>query len=138
MAAYTFTPGDVIAPTGGAFNAVAGVALAAGDLIYLDASDSNKAKLAQSDGAVAQAAVVGICVNSAAIGQPIMYNTGGVITVDAASFATVGELLVLSADAGDLSPALDLATGDYVSILGWVLSANTFQFSIKNTGVQHA
>jgi hypothetical protein len=73
MADISITAASVVPST----NAVkrtgtAGATITAGQLVYKDASDSNKIKLADND-ASAAATVVGIALNGASSGQPITY-----------------------------------------------------------------
>jgi len=134
MAAYSFTATAVMA-TGVGNALVAGEAIDAGEFIYKDSTDSNKAKLADNS-TEAKAAVVGIALNSAtAAGQPINYTASGVITVQAAAFTNIGDLLFLSTTPGAAEPHADLTTSDYVTLLGWATGATTFQLSIKATAL---
>lgn len=110
---------------------VAGEALAAGDIVYKKASDSKMYK-AEADDVVASAAVIGICINSAlAANQPISYITSGVVTVQAGLFTTPGAaaVLVLSDTAGQMMDVADLVNTQFLTIVGWTITANTFQFS---------
>lgn len=110
----------------------AGETITAGEWVYLKASDS-KLWLADVD-ALATAAVVGMALNDAAAGQPVEYATGGDVDVGSAE-VTQGTIYVLS-DSGAMAPAADLASNDYVTVLGIGKDGNTLTLSIKATGVQ--
>lgn len=114
MANYTLTAASVLASaTAQKKLAVAGATITAGQAIYLDASDSNKAKLADANVSAAVAALAGIALNGASAGQPISYVeadddfTHGLTTVAA------GDIIILSATAGAFCPAADLASASY-------------------------
>lgn len=55
--------------------------------------------------------------------------------VDIGATVAVGTIYVLSA-AGAISPAADLTTGDYVSIIGVAITASQINFKPDNTGIQ--
>jgi hypothetical protein len=112
----------------------AGATITAGQVLYEDTSDSNKLKLADCDSSSATATVVGIALHGASSGQPIKYAPSGELTIGAT--VTVGEIYVLSGTAGGIAPEADLASGDYVSILGVGTTAARIRFNILNSGVQ--
>jgi len=112
----------------------AGATITAGQAVYIDSSDSNKAKLAQSDGTEAEAEVKGIAMNGAASGQPVIIATSG--DIDLGATLTVGTIYVLSQTAGGIAPSADLTTGDYVSILGVADAADNLVIAISNSAVE--
>lgn len=119
-------------------SATAGATVAAGQLIYIDASDSNKAKLADTDSATAAVrTVAGIAVNSAASGQTLEY-----VYYDPAlaigSGRTANMVLIASATAGGIAPVADLTTGWYLNVIGVVkTTGGTIFFQVPGlaTGV---
>lgn len=138
MATYTFTAGSVLASGAVLQTGTAGEALQAGDLIYADAADGYKLKKAQNDD-VNKAAVAGICLNGAAVGQPIQYTGGGMeVSVQAGAFAGPGRLLVLSGTAGKCMDAGDLIAGRYVTVIGWSTASNKLRLAIGASGVAYA
>lgn len=132
MADYTITGTAVLQTTGTPGGGVAGVAIAAGDMLYLD-SAAGTLKLAQSDGTSAESKCVGMALNNAAIDQPVAYAGNGEVTVQGGAFATVGLILLLSNTAGRLAPVADVGAADYLTIIGWSSATNKFKFGIVNT-----
>lgn len=116
--------------------ATAGVTLTAGQAIYLDATDSNKAKLAQADGTEAEANAKGITLNGADAGQPVNYAELGELTLNAV--AAAGAVYVLSATAGGIAPEADLLSTERLTIIGYGKSTTKIELLMKATGIQHA
>ena len=136
MAAITITEADVLpATSNGAYDALAGANMDAGTLIYLDASDDNKAKKAVANSAEAAARVVGITVNSALIGQPVSYRPTGTIPVGGV-FGAKGLIYVLSATAGKMCLPADLSSGHWLTVVGYSYSTSILQLGIVATGLQ--
>ena len=118
----------------------AGAAISAGEVVYKDSSDSDKAKLAQADGTEAEATVYGIAANSAASGQPVeVVRKDSALAIGAT--VAVGDFYVVSATAGGIAPNADLVTDDYFSVIGWTVSTSAiavnFTYATSNTGAQH-
>jgi hypothetical protein len=135
MADITITPGSVLAyadvvPRDG----TAGATITAGQVVYIDTSDSNKLKLADCDSSATTATVAGIALTGGSTGQPIKWCSSGEVTIGGT--VTVGELYVLSGNAGGIAPEGDLASLDYVSFLGIGTTTGRIRFSILNSGVQ--
>jgi len=129
VATYTFTPSSVISAGAITLVAVAGENINAGDLVYQDATDSNKVKKSVNS-SIAQSKTAGICLNSAAAGQPVLYTTGIEVTVQPGTFASIGRLLVLSSTSGKCMDAADLVVGNYLTIIGWSTAADKLRLSI--------
>lgn len=111
---------------------IAAAAITAGQAVYVNATDN--LALADADLSAAAAAAVGIALNNAAINQPCSYAVGGDITINAV--ATVGAVYVLSGDAGGVAPVADLASADYVTILGVGKTTTSIQLGINATGIE--
>lgn len=110
---------------------VAGATIAAGQLVYRDASDSNKFKLTDADSATAAARVVyGIAINSASAGQPLNVCTSDTALAIGTHSQAVGTIIIMSDTAGGLMPAADVETGDYVTVVAIAKSATTIAFGI--------
>lgn len=115
------------------FDRTAGDTITAGQPVYLDSTDS-KLKLADANAASAAAATVkGIALHGAASGQPLKVQTSGSITIGAT--VTQGTIYVLSATAGGIAPAADLATGHRVTVIGIATSASALKLQINASGV---
>lgn len=128
----TITASDVLEGSGaGVGNGIAGATIAAGEVVYEDAADSAKLKLADANTSSATAAVKGIAINSAAAGQRVSYVKSGPTTLGAV--LTVGKVYVLSATAGKIAPVADLASGWRTSILGVAKSTTSLDVQINNS-----
>lgn len=112
----------------------AAVAISAGDAIYKTAA--NTYGQAQCDVAlgVVDANLVGIAMNSAAIGQPVQ-GARGLVTIGTGF--TVGMQVNLSATAGKFAPVADIATTNNVVAAGCIMSSTTLFVAPKNYGVLH-
>ena len=118
MANLTITATQILAASTGVDSRTlpAAVAITAGQTVYENAS--GQWDLADANASATTAACKGIALNGAAAGQPVKAHTGGDITLGAGAAPVVGTIYVLSATAGAIAPAADLATGHYVVILG--------------------
>jgi hypothetical protein len=135
MVDLSVTATSVVTVSGGTYvTGTAGTTITAGQTLYIDTSDSNKLKLADSDSATtAVRTCVGIALNGGATGQPIRYQTGGSLNVGAT--LTVGTVYVLSDTAGGIMPYADLETGDYPFIIGYATTASNLVLALTDTGV---
>jgi hypothetical protein len=135
MADLTITAGNVVKGTGATTETlIACASITAGQSLYKDASDSNKAKLTDADSATAAARVFyGLALNSAASGQPVVVQTGGIITIGAT--VAVGVAYYLSDTAGGICPFADLEAGDYPTIIGIGVSTTQIKIGPLAAGV---
>lgn len=109
---------------------VAGVALTAGQAVYLDTT--GKYQLSLANGTAAQKACAGIVTDNAAANQPVTVQTSGVINLGAT--LTVAKIYVVSgAVAGNIAPVTDLVTGWVTIILGVATAANRMTMKIFNS-----
>jgi hypothetical protein len=134
VADLSITAANVAAVTVSKQEWTAGATITAGQAVYLDSANSNVAKLAQSDGTSAEAEVKGIALCGAASGQPIIIASSG--TMDLGATLTVGMIYVLSQTAGGIAPVSDLASSDYVSVIGVATATDEIRLSITNSGVE--
>ena len=134
MADLTITAASVAKGTGAGTEAgTAGAAVTAGQVVYKDASDSNKFKLADTDSAtVAARTPYGIALHAASTGQPLTVLTGGLITIGATT--AVGVPYYLSGTAGGICPYADVAAGDYPAFLGIGTSVTQIKVVIVEAG----
>lgn len=131
MADLTVTAASVAQGTGARLERhTAGATITAGQLVYKDTSDSNKAKLADADTAAASV-ILGVALNGASSGQPVTVQVAG--DYNPGATATVGQVYVASTTAGGIAPYADLLTGDFVSIFGVATTASNISLSIKNS-----
>lgn len=134
MADLSITPADVVPGTQSRRSTlIAAVAISAGQAVYINASN----QLALADcSADTTAGAVGIAVNSCAPGQPCTFHAEGDLEVG--SVITAGTIYVLSATAGGIAPATDLASTNLVTILGVGIDATSIQVGIQATGIEVA
>lgn len=136
MADLTITAGNVLWTSGTKETGVAGAAITAGQVLYIDTANSNVLKLAQADGTALEATVAGIALHAAGSGQPVTYATSGTIMNVGATTAKTTTYLV-SGTAGGIAPQADITTaGWYHSRVGYATgTTGGFVVDIKNTGV---
>lgn len=120
MADLTVTAASVLAGTNAEIvRGTAGATITAGQAVYLDTASTGEWLLADSDSATVIArgsAKFGIALNGASDGQPLAIQTGGDITIGATVVA--GTAYYLSDTPGGICPIADLATGDYITLIG--------------------
>lgn len=141
MADLTITAASVIAGAGAQTKTgTAGATIAAGDVVYLDTTTTGKWQLADADAATAaargQGANVGIALNGASDGQPIVVSVSGAVTLGAV--LTAGAAYYLSGTPGKICPLADVTGGDYYTLLGLAASASVLNLDIQYSGVASA
>jgi len=121
---------DTVKATG-----VAGEAIDIGKSVYLDPGDG-KVKKAQGTNSTHTANLVGVALtNAQGDGQPIVYGSEGDITFNSA--LTTGQTYVVSAAAaGGIAPVSDLASTNYVAVLGVATSATNLKLAPIPTSAQ--
>jgi hypothetical protein len=133
MADLTITAANVVAGEDVSIEAgIAGATITAGQVVYRDTADS-KYKLADADGAAALRSPRGIALNGASNGQPLSILRNGDITIGATM--TAGLDYYLSDDPGGICPKADLATGDYIVLVGMAESTSVLNVEFVETGV---
>lgn len=111
----------------------AGATITAGQVLCRNTT-TGRMELADANGASAYMKVVaGISLHGAASGQPIEYLTSGYLTFNAV--LTAGTAYVMSATAGGIAPASDLASGHTITDLGRATSTTNLFVRIFNSGV---
>lgn len=135
MAAYSQTASNVVPGAGAVLkNGTAGAAITAGMPLYIDANDANELKPAIATSEAA-AAVVGIAVCNAASGQPVTYQTSGLINMGANLVAPAIPIFLSAADAGKIVPFADIGlSGAYCTILGVSASSSLLELNIFPSG----
>lgn len=130
MADLTITASAVLPGSNASISqGTAGETITAGKAVYLAAA-SKKWMLADSDSATAEARkAVGIALNGASLNQPVAVQTAGDITLGAV--LTAGTAYYASDDAGGICPVADLASGDYVCLLGLAKSTSVLALDIQ-------
>lgn len=137
MADLSITAANVT-PRGGVpqMTGLAGAAIAAGDMVYLDVTD-NRFKLADCDAAAPNLAARspdGMALNGAATGQPLKVALpGGDINVG--TVLTAGTTYYLSPNPGKICPVADVLTGDSPVVIGIARSTSVLRLGILESGV---
>lgn len=134
MSDLSITAANVIAGSGAVKKlGTAGATITAGKAVYFDSSDS-KYKLADCDSATAAVrSPVGIALNGASNGQPLVVLESGPVTIGATM--TAGVAYYLSPNAGGIAPVADILTADYPVILGIATSTTVLNVNIQEAGV---
>lgn len=133
MVDLSITSANVVAGSGAKkVSGIAGVAVTAGQVVYLDSATSTY-KLADTDSATAAVrSPAGIALHAAAANQPLTILTSGPITIGAT--VAVGDVYFLSGTAGGIAPAADVAAGDYPAIIGICTSTSVLDVKIHESG----
>ena len=112
-----------------------GEALAAGDLVYLKASDGKLWKVEPALAATASIKGVSLTLVAAA-NLPVGLQIGG--TLDIGDTVAVGETYVASGTPGLIAIEADIANPDVISILGVGKTTALIAMKIQNSGSIHA
>lgn len=134
MADLSITPANVepgTTPTPNIGEATAGVAIDAGEALYLDPTDNNQAALADAD-ASATARAKGVAITTSAAGQPVKYVRSGELILGA-GVTTEGVVYVVSTTAGGIAPVADLGSGDFVTVIGVGTGTDRLAVSIHDS-----
>lgn len=136
MAALSITAANVAWISGtknSAYNA--GAAITAGQAVYLDSSTSTW-KLADADASALTADCAGIALCTGVVGQPLVVQTDGTLTIGATM--VLGEPYFLSDTAGAIIPKGDLASPLRTTIIGVATSTTVLTLRLFTSGVVHA
>lgn len=113
----------------------AGETVTAGQPVYIDTSDSNKLKLADTNSSLTTATAVGIALHASSDGQPLDYAVSGKLTLGASASVVEGEVYLVSGTAGGIMAYGDLANSDYTCLLG-IGNGNDLVLAIKQGRAQ--
>lgn len=134
MADLSITAANVVKGSGASVkHGIAAEALTAGQAIHKLASDGDLYLSDADHATAAKRACSGIALHDAAIGQPIAYQDDGQIDIGAT--VVVGTVYCLSDTAGGICPVADLASGDYVTIIGVGVTATDLGLSLYESEV---
>lgn len=136
MADLSVTAANVAKSAGTTKYGTAGETITAGQALYLASGDS-KLYLLDADDTEAKAAFEGIALNGASADQPVAYlSAGDSAVINPGATVTVGEIYVASGTPGGIAPEGDLASSDYVTIIGIGLTSSTMSVIGESSGVQ--
>lgn len=125
------TAGTVVPDTGYQyFDATAGATLTAGQVVYVDTSNTVQKAITTS---AITAAARGIALNGASSGQPVRVMSAGTITIGGT--VVIGKIYIVSATAGGVAPVTDTATTQFVTIIGIGVSATKIALNINASGI---
>jgi hypothetical protein len=113
-----------------------GEAVAQGQPGYSKAADAGKYWRADADTAI-EAAASGVFLTAAASGGYAMFAPPGCI-IDLGATLTVGQVYYVSPNVGAICLYTDLASGDFVTIVGVASAVDTIELIMKSTGVAKA
>jgi len=134
MVDVVITASDVDKVSGSQRTNEAGIAITAGQTVYLDAA--GLVQLCQNDLTAVEGACVGISLNDAGVGQPCTYQVSGVI--DLGSVLAAGVQYIVGAAAGAVAPVADIASTEFLTSLGVGISTTELQIGINQSGVAAA
>ncbi len=134
MADLSITAADVVAGANAQIGrGTAGATIAAGELIYRHATNKTLL-LADANSASSTVTVEGMALHAATANQPVAWVADGDVTVG--NILTVAATYILSANAGKVCPVADLASGSWLSLVGFGKSATVLTIKRVNSGVQ--
>lgn len=112
-----------------------GVAVEQGQAGYKDLTNNDKYALADADLSEASAKAECIFLSPASTdGYALAAFKGS--SIDVGATLAVGERYYVSGTAGGIAPSGDLATGDYVTLIGIATATDTMKLIFEQTGVQ--
>lgn len=111
-----------------------GAAVTAGQVVYKLSTD-NKFYPAECD-TLAKIDAFGIALVGGSAGQPAVIQKRGSITIGGT--VVVGTIYCLSATLGGICPNADLASTNYVTVIGVGISATVIQLALNTTGIAKA
>lgn len=134
MADLSITAANVISASGSTTKqGTAGETITAGKAVY-QSSTTKKWLLADSNSATAEVRqAVGMALNGASDGQPLMVHVKGDLTMGAVF--TAGTAYYLSDTPGGICPVADVGSGEYVCLLGVAKSTTVLAVNIQYPGV---
>lgn len=131
MADLTITAASVLKGTGAVTAAgVAGATITAGVPLYIDTANGNVLKPADANVTLLTATVAGIALHASLTGQPIVYQTAGVIAIGAT--VVLGMPYCVSIAVGLIRPISDVASTEFLSIIGIATSVTDITLGIVN------
>ena len=135
MADLSITAANVEKVSGRVETGTAGIAITAGQSVWVDTNDDNKVKLADAD-TITEHALRGVALCDSAADQPVTYLVDGVM--DLGATLVVNEVYIVSATAGGIAPVADLASGDFLGIVGFATATNRLTLHVASSGVAKA
>jgi len=118
MAELTISPAAVLSGADADFyQGISGDTVTAGKTMYLDAL-SNRLRLADANGSLDSAEVVGVALHAASPEQPLRVQTRGTLTLGIAAGVGTSTVYIVGGTPGGIAPVADKAPGWYCSLVG--------------------
>ncbi len=135
MTDLSITAANVVAGSDAVINrsGQAGEAITQGQPVYLDPTTKKYLKADCNSATAVARQATGIALNAASLNQPLAVQKSGSITIGGTLVA--GNPYYLSSTAGGIKPAADIATGDYICLLGLAASTTVLNIDIQFPGV---
>lgn len=136
MAALTITATSVLPVNATGTRYTAGETITAGQVCYLHTDN----KLYKADNATSAAKTTFKCIalNGGAVGQPIQGLDAPGNIIDIGATLAIGEVYCIGTTAGSIEPVGDLASTEYVTIIGVATAADRLYLHPYSSGIQHA
>lgn len=131
MADLTITAANVVS-YGTTSIGTAGATITAGQVVRLNTSLQ---LVLASDDSATNASIAGIALHGASSGQPLAYHVKG--SIDVGATLSVGKVYVVSTS-GAICPVDDIASGEYITILGVATASNRLLVNVTKSGVAAA
>ena len=131
MVDIVITPANVKSLSSISVQARAGVTVTAGQVVYKAAD--GRYNLADSNAGPPGNLPSGIALHAAAVDQPLVVHTAGLITIGGTLVA--GSAYYLSETPGGMQPAADLSVTENVAQLGLATSTTVLDFRVTAPGV---
>lgn len=134
MTDLVITAADVARVDGSVQTKNAGVAIVAGDSVFVDSN--GVLQLSINDDTAIEAASSGVALNDGAVGQPVTYQVSG--NLDVGATLVIGETYVVGAALGGLAPVADIASSEFATVVGIATAADNLKMGLLPSGVAHA
>lgn len=134
MVDLVITPANVSRVDGATQTKNAGVGISAGDALYVDST--GVLQLCENDQTVVEAAMAGIALCDAAVGQPCVYLVSG--NLDPGATVAAGIAYIVGGGPGAIAPAADIAAAEFMTIVGVGTSTGNIKLGILQSGVAAA
>ncbi len=136
MAAIPITPTNLRLSTGASTSTgTSGETITPFQLVYRAA---NGKLMKAVNSSLLEATLLGVAITYAAVDEQIGYVPvsagGGTILNSAAADFTQGAVYCISDTAGEMFPAGDIGTGDYVTVVAYAISTTSLQMHNVQTG----
>ena len=115
MPALSITAASVVSAGGIKTSGISAATIAAGNAVYRTSTGTWALADASAAATSSTASAVGIALNGASAGQPLDIQTDGPLTLGT---GTEGVIYCVGPTAGEVIPSTDLATTNFVYILG--------------------